>query len=326
MKPSPTLSLAPNTFEESQFEAERTLNAEAYRLGMDYAKYNLTAYKGIHKEFERGAKENRVGKGSKLGLFQRKLLYLRMNALKRRLIVSPSVTPEYLRSILTKKCPVSLKPFILKGEDVNWSVDRIINDGAYAEKNLIFLNTEVNNAKSDLDFPVVLELARKGQDHGKLKAIEWARLASVMYGAYQKAHPGAVNSDVIFPLCTDIPKHCRRALCHEMQDLLLKFVVLGSVTLTETLWRDVTIHRTGRPTLFDDALSAIRRNITELEYPYDVWLIPNVYSAFKEWWYRMVLDIFGLKMTSVLANPDEEDKLNHAVESWCIALNGKYSA
>ena len=70
--------------------------------------------------------------------FERKWLQLRQNALRRGRVVDEAITAEYVESIDYPVCPVTLCDMTHgTGMDTDWSVDRVNNNGAYADGNLV---------------------------------------------------------------------------------------------------------------------------------------------------------------------------------------------
>jgi hypothetical protein len=112
---------------------------------------------------------------------------MRQGALRRGRVVQPEVTPDFIKFIDHPVCPVTLVPMthgLREGTD--WSIDRVNNDGAYAEGNLVVMSTLANKAKANKDFLTVAELAIESDDQQVVDGLsgrQWARLTSIMVGA-----------------------------------------------------------------------------------------------------------------------------------------------
>ena len=312
--------------------SERSLEEEAYSLGRDYARYHLKIYKGIHPLFERGAKDyiRELNRGlhhrqpETLSPFSRKLLYLRHNAVRRRLIVSPMLTSSYLQSIFTAICPVSLKPLIAIGSNTNWSVDRLINEGAYAPGNIIFLEERINCAKSSRSFSEVLDIAQRNEVVDGVTPAEWQRLATLMLGPYQLAKPCGHYSDLYFGLFTAIPEHLPRNLSHQMQELLIRIATSRTITETEKLWRNATLERMASSEPFDSILIALRSHTKMVSYVYDVWRIDQVYESFSYWWKSMAQLIALQKIQLCHTYPSMVSELARQFDAWKVRSKGRY--
>lgn len=311
---------------------ERSLEEEAYALGRDYARYHLKIYKGIHPVFERAGKDyiRELNRGlhprqpEKLSPFARKLLYLRHNALRRRLIVSPMLTSSYLQSIFTAICPVSLKPLIATGSNTNWSVDRLVNEGAYAPGNIIFLEKRINCAKSSRSFSEVLDIAQRNEVVDGVTPAEWQRLATLMLGPYQLAKPRGHYSDLYFGLFTAIPEHLPRNLSHQMQELLIRIATSRTITATEQLWRTATLNRMTSSEPFDSILIALRGHTAKVSYVYDVWRIDRVYESFSYWWESMAQFVALQKMQLGNAYPSMVSEFARQFDAWKVTSKGRY--
>jgi hypothetical protein len=115
--------------------------------------------------------------------FVRKHLQLRNNALARRRIVSNEVTPRLLSWMHMGICPITLQAMTTRtGLPSDWSVDRMNNDGAYADGNICVMSTKANRAKGAKSLAQVIHHARH-DDNKDLTTREWWRLASLMSGA-----------------------------------------------------------------------------------------------------------------------------------------------
>jgi hypothetical protein len=155
--------------------------------------------------------------------FVSKWLQLRINAFKRRRILSPEVTPDYIKRIDCPNCPVTLVRLTHSTlADSDWSIDRINNDGAYAAGNLMVISTKVNRAKGAKRYEDVARLAAMPAHvvTDALTAQQWARLGCLMVGADGSRDVARSLS----PLLTRIPEDSRVPLYFLVQQILLRAV------------------------------------------------------------------------------------------------------
>ncbi|SAL78590.1 hypothetical protein [Caballeronia telluris] len=178
-----------------------------FDLGWDYARF------GRVLSDERANPD--VIRGYKAGLchfttpqrhpnrFESKWLQLRLSALRRGRIVQTEVTPEFLKRIDVAACPITLVELTHSQlQDSDWSVDRINNDGAYAEGNLVIMSTRANTAKGTKAYGEICELATGRACDERLTTREWGRLRSVMAAACQ------LDKVYYMPLLTAHPLSC----------------------------------------------------------------------------------------------------------------------
>jgi hypothetical protein len=160
--------------------------------------------------------------------FVSKWLQLRINAFRRRRILSPDVTPDYLKRIDYPTCPVTLARLTHSTlTDSDWSIDRINNDGAYAAGNLMVVSTKVNRAKGAKSYEEVADLTAIPTHvvADGLTARQWARLRCLMVGA-----DGSRDvARALGPLLTRIPEDCRVPLYFVVQQILLRAVARAPV-------------------------------------------------------------------------------------------------
>lgn len=196
----------------------------AFDIGWDFARFGRTidravADPSILAGFYTGREHFRVPQHI-ADRFVSKWLQLRINAFRRRRILSPEVTPDYLRRIDCTTCPVTLVRLTHSTLlDSDWSIDRINNDGAYATGNLMVISTRANRAKGAKDCSEVARLARNPAHAvtDGLTAREWARVTCLMAGADD-------SMDVersLGPLLTRIPEDSRVPLYFLLQHILL---------------------------------------------------------------------------------------------------------
>jgi len=196
-------------------ERGRELGADFARLGMHPPEDSPTS---VHEGFAAAA--YRGFRPKTLDRFQRKWLQLRMGALRRHRLVSPLVTPDFLRVIDASWCPV-LRTALTHGEraDTDWSVDRLNNDGAYARGNIVVMSTRANRAKGSLGYDEVRARSKAVGPTEGLEPTEWLRMACVMYGA---SHVDVKGLREWLPLATVIPTQSTWPPEFALQDSFLK--------------------------------------------------------------------------------------------------------
>lgn len=196
-------------------ERGRELGADFARLGMHVPEDSPTS---VHEGFAAAAYSGFRPKA--LDRFQRKWLQLRMGALRRQRLVSPLVTPDFLRTIDASWCPV-LRIALTHGEraDTDWSVDRLNNGGAYAPGNIVVMSTRANSAKGSLSYAEVRARSKAVNPTEGLQPAEWLRMACVMYGA---CHVDVKGLREWLPLATVIPTQSTWPMEFALQDSFLK--------------------------------------------------------------------------------------------------------
>ncbi len=129
----------------------------AFQIGWDYYAYGLSIpsnyanFEDLKQGFNE-AKKRKITQ-QKEDRFVRKWLHLRLGAWKRSRIFSMSITPEVIRFIDKKRCPIT-NDLLTHGErkDTDWSVDRVNNDRAYALGNILVVSTRANVYKGNHSF------------------------------------------------------------------------------------------------------------------------------------------------------------------------------
>lgn len=189
---------------------EQEYNAEVGReLGWDLARFGWGPRDDANEDIRDGHKAGVAHFGKvhrQPDRFERKWLQLRQNALRRGRVVQPEVTPDFIRAIDHPICPVTGDK-MTHGlmTDTDWSVDRVNNNGAYAEGNLVVMCTRANRAKADKTFEEVSHIASTVTDDAEFEGLttrQWSRLASIMVGVC------ASRCDKLamkFPLLTRVP-------------------------------------------------------------------------------------------------------------------------
>ena len=98
--------------------------------------------------FRAGTEKRGRARPKEADRYVRKWLQLRRNAWRRERIFDAGVTPEFIRRIDVPYCPITRERLTYStGEETDWSVDRLVNDGGYARGNLVVMSTRANKAK-----------------------------------------------------------------------------------------------------------------------------------------------------------------------------------
>ena len=237
------------------------------------------AFKAAHKQY-RGPKEVP-------SYFGRKWLSLRLNAIKRGMVLDAGVTPAFLKSITPAYCPVTLEPIDIKGRsERNPSVDRLLNDGTYAPANLIVLSLRANRAKGEKTFEDIEELIAKGDDADGLSPEEWLRLLGLMYGAWNMAPPrDGIGESCIVPMTTYPPRHILTSTCQLLQLLLVEELTGPHYPDSLRFWLQVTAKGGGY--VGDFMVLSDRIRIAAQQEPSfrpHVWQNMGLFQAYVDWY------------------------------------------
>ncbi|AQV96465.1 hypothetical protein BJN34_21595 [Cupriavidus necator] len=277
---------------------QQTFDDECRQLGEACARYRLRRDTGAPNEFLVAYDAYR-GPVLKADYHVRKWLGLRCNAVKRNFVVDPAVTPDFLRGITGKACPVSLVPFVMSGQSpANPSVDRILNDGTYAPGNLVVFSQRVNRAKGDKTFEEVAALAKRGEAAAGLEGIEWARLASLMYGNWSVARG---EDRFIAPLAVEPPEHVFTPTSQVVQLLLMRWCGMASSDNRRQLL--LASMRSCSPSSeaeaqFDNLVTGLSEGVRAEKHTPNVWLRPRIFGPFLSWYLSSQLAIEALLRSS----------------------------
>lgn len=143
------------------------LDKIGFEIGWDHAEYGVmvpeTLYTGTLADGHRAGQQHRGrAKPKEADRYIRKWLQLRRNAWKRERIFDDNVTPQFLRLIDVPYCPITREKLTYStGEDSDWSVDRLVNDGGYVRGNLVVMSTRANKAKDTLTTKDIVDRAAK---------------------------------------------------------------------------------------------------------------------------------------------------------------------
>jgi len=269
------------------------LAEEATALGSAYAAANLRLDQSAPEAFIQAFQAYREPKRKLNDYYDKKLLGLRLNAVKRGFIVDKQVTSGVLRDITGERCLVSLETFVFKGQKPsNPSVDRLFNDGTYALANLCMFTQRVNQAKGAKTFEEVLKIAVAEKDFDSLSSIEWARLTSLMYGAWD-AYNGE-RDPYLIPLSTYPGAKMFTTQSQLVQLLILRACLSENWPDSMSVFGDVT-RIAGEPTaLLENFMTPLREALRGEAYAPTAWLIPKVFEGFVGWYHACKPAIDGM--------------------------------
>ncbi|MEF9928065.1 MAG: hypothetical protein RR983_15535 [Massilia sp.] len=172
-----------------------------FEIGQDYAHYGLSPTETDNAAYMDGYRSSSRRSTLPADRFVKKWLQVRTNAWRRNRHVEPDFSVQLLRDIDRPTCPVSDVAFTYgTGQESDWSVDRIDNNGGYTAGNLVLLTTRVNREKGALTLWQLLMLGSPlastqlaafmppPPSCGSLTDSEWGRLA--WFASTQEMHIG----------------------------------------------------------------------------------------------------------------------------------------
>lgn len=262
-----------------------------FDLGWNYAAYERlrppeSANSAVQQGFQAGLAH--ITKRRPHDRYVRKWLQLCHNAYLRGRYVSPDVTPAYLRQIDIPVCPVTFLTLAHgDGEGRNWSIDRLNNDGAYADGNLVVMSTKANLAKGAKNLPEVIELASGRRCVDGLAPREWGRLASLMIGPCTIINP----TDLILPQTTFLPPMIVTTPAQAAQ-----YSILTGLAIKSEQARLLRIKRClssiGAERAFHRLVSKMKRKMErfstppsrwQIVSPFDIWTDAGIQKLYREW-------------------------------------------
>ena len=260
---------------------------ECLELGRVYAQANLTVRKDVPELFSYGVQSFKGPVAKESDYFVRKCLGIRLNAIKRGMVVHPSVTPDFLRYIASGGiCPVKLEPLVFggqKNERMNASIDRLVNEVDYRAGNICVLSQYANRAKGEKSFEEVKAIAQAGEDAYGLQGVEWMRLCSLMYGAWSKAFNQ--GDPKLMPLAAIPPPGTFMTTSQVVQLLLTRLATDGQThDASYAAWQDLTALAKVPRSRFDELMAALSQALSDEDYPGNAWLHGGVFQAFEDWY------------------------------------------
>lgn len=157
---------------------------------------------------------------------------MRTNAWRRNRHVEADFTVQLLRDIDRPTCPVSDVVFTYgTGQDSDWSVDRIDNNGGYTAGNLVLITARVNREKGTrsllellmLGYPIndtqLASFLPPSPSPGQLTDGEWRRLA--WFASTQDMHNG-YPAKMVFADSEHF-EHLNAPWCTKIQQVLVEW-------------------------------------------------------------------------------------------------------
>lgn len=225
-------------------------------------------------------------RGSKTtpGYFERKRLSLRLSAVRRSMVVDPTVTADFLARITDGRCPVTLDALDTEGRSSrNPSVDRLVNDATYVAGNICVLSMQANRAKADLSFEQVVQIAQAGSPSAGLEPVEWMRLASLMYGAWARAVKHA--DPYLLPLAATPGRGQFTSTSQVVQWLLMRDAAAGvDEGIASQRWLELTEQARGASRQFSEFFASLRAALAQEDHPGNAWLHGEVFEGFVRWY------------------------------------------
>ena len=268
-------------------EALGQFESECQELGRAYAVARLRLDESAPELFKRAYRTYKGPVQKTQDYFVRKWLGLRLNAIKRGMVVDPTVSPAYLRYITSAGiCPVKLEPLVFGGEkqaSMNPSIDRLVNEVDYRAGNICVLSQYANRVKGEKSFEEVAAIARAGEDAYGLQAVEWMRLCSLMYGAWNKAFNQ--GEPWLMPLAAIPPPGTFMTTSQVVQLLLTRLATDGQThDASYAAWQDLTAQANVPRSRFDALMAALSQALSDEDYPGNAWLHGGVFQAFEDWY------------------------------------------
>jgi hypothetical protein len=258
--------------------------------------------------------------------FERKWLQLRQNALRRGRVVQPEVTPAFIRLIDHPICPVTLVPMThALRADTDWSIDRVNNDGAYAEGNLVVISTLANKAKADRSFEGVVQTASELGDHETVEGLnsrQWGRLASIMVGAC--ASP-ADELAMSFPLLTRVPKGSVAPEFQILQSLVYRVTHKASIRSQFVKRFNRVQPDKSKALLLQVAADRLSSLVKSVDYLFDASLDAGFMSLLLKW-HRAIPDAKRDDYLRLLRRIDNAEELGIGMQSkWSLDTKGYFA-
>ena len=255
---------------------------ECQALGVACAKAKLRLDKKAPQAFK-SAFSGYKGVKKFPSYFERKWLSLRLSAVKRGMVVDPLVTPDFLMRITDGHCPVTLEAFDFDGASSrNPTVDRLVNDVTYLAGNMCMLSMRANCAKAEKTFEEVAEIAQQGQARGGLEPVEWMRLASLMYGAWNRA--GQRGDPYLLPLAAMHGPGMFTTTSQVVQHLLMRHCRSEVWPESLNVWLDITRRSASSEANFKAFVTALKLEMQVQSPPCNAWLRSDVFEDFVEWY------------------------------------------
>lgn len=295
-------------------------------LGEDYAFYGLLlpvflwdveeVVKGY--DFTKNSKRARVKAPDK---YIRKWLQLRANAMVRSRSFDEAITPDFIRGIEVKECPVSRVALTYgTGEGTDWSVDRVSNDAGYAVGNVAILSTRVNSAKGNKSLEEVEARASGDIVDDSLTTTEWQRLAVLMAGPYS----AVTGNDKFVPYIVHIPPTLACSWFIMLQSTIAQVATTANKQV-ESDWKKVFFPALSQKsrTLALEVIRKAKQKATRKNTGYvaDIFAMPSVRHKFGQFLESLSDDeVHGV--IEVCRKHSEIEYSGNTISSWKIGTKG----
>ena len=284
--------------------ADASFIAECMSIGRESAAAGLRMDKKAPAAYRDGFLAYQGPKTS-LTYFEGKLLSLRLSAVRRGMQVDKTVTAQLLERITDGRCPVTLERFRWGGgpSPRNPSVDRLVNEVSYRAGNICMLSQRANRAKAELSFEQVAQLAQAGETHAELSAVEWMRLASLMYGAWAQAY--RESDPYLLPLAAIPGPGMFMSTSQVVQLLLTRHFGSGeSSNVATQRWLEMTRQAECAEGMFLMLRDLLAAAVARERYAGDAWLHGAVFDAFVNW-YRLCKHVVATEVEALLGEHQE---------------------
>lgn len=205
----------------------------------------------------------------------------RQSAIRRGWVVDESVTPEFIASIDHPICPVTLVEMTHSTkQDTDWSVDRVNNEGAYADGNLVVVSVRANRATGSKTYQAVESiLSGQSVDPGLGKE-EWARLRCIMLGACNAKS----GEEFTVPLLTRVPNRCTRPSYCQLQHAVLLMAASDADTRNAAIRSLNACHLDkGAKEHLKQAVRRLKTVLNTVGYKYDACMDESFQKLLRSW-------------------------------------------
>jgi hypothetical protein len=298
-------------------------------LGWDLATYGWSPRDDATVDIREGYVAGKAHVGNRVkhpDRFERKWLQLRQNAVRRGRVVDEKVTPALIEAIDHAVCPVTLVEMTHSTRaDTDWSVDRVNNDGAYADGNLVVMSVRANKAKGSKTYSDVKEIIATGKDEvDGLTWDEWRRLSCLMLG------PCNVNENFYgrFPLLTRIPNRIARNAYFQLQHTVLLIPASDSTARNKAIRELSEAHpdKTSSAALLKLAVERPKKILPTFEYKYDAFADADFQGLLARWANTIPFSHHNRYMERLRQMAGGERLSARTVEAWSLTSFGRYSA
>ena len=256
--------------------------------------------------------------------FQRKWLQLRQNALRRGKVVDKAITPGFIEFIDYPTCPVTLVELTHStGADTDWSVDRVNNDGAYADGNLIVMSARANKAKGSKSLRDLQELLVQETPLPGLSFRESFRLLSLM------VKPCSVDrtDEPPYALLTRLCRGVGRTNYQNLQHIIVMCTTVDSSS-RNAMFRELSTAHTdarARADLLKLAYEKLVKRGKTAEYIYDACGDPD-FQALLDRWFQTIPSTrkksFAAKLESMTGGSGIPKEV---LRTWTLESKGRYA-